>query len=349
MTNDLLPAVSETLAELMALSREGVRPAEARTRLRPLREKYPETGLELLWQEEAYDASIHYDALLRVPGKGTVSLGFAPDRALPWPLRGAHRWSEKQLLRVNQQVLNVDQAIACLDFVWDDRHLIDRLVNVCLVQEALAQDPIELSDEELQQAMDGFRRAHRLYTAEATHAWMARRGMTHEQLEQYVSDEALVAKLRERVTAGQVESYLAAHRAAFDSARIARIDFADEGDARRVAEQIRVGEMDFLVAAGRRMSEAGDRPEATAAFAVVTRGQAPVGWEAVFAAVPGELVGPLPAGDGFTVVQVLAGTPAEADERARRTVERLLFQRWLDERRRAATIEWNWGNAEATR
>jgi putative peptide maturation system protein len=349
MTTDPLPAVSETLTCLMALSREGVRPAEARTRLHLLREKYPETGVELLWEEEAYDASVHYDALLRVPGAGTVSLGFAPDHALPWPLRGAHRWSERQLLRVNQQFLNVDQAIACLDFVWDDRRVIDRLVNVCLVQEALALEPIELSDEEVQQAMDGFRRAHGLYTAEATYAWMARRGMAHDQLERYVSDEALVAKLRERVTAGHVVSYLATHRAEFDTARIARIDFADEAEARGAAEQIRAGEIDFLAAAGRRLSEADDRPEAAAAFAVVPRGQAPAGWDAVFAAAPGELVGPLPAGDGFAVVRVLAVTPAEEGERTRHAVEKRLFQCWLDERRTAATVEWNWGNAEATR
>ncbi len=345
MTTDLRSAMGETLEYLMAIAREGTRPAEARARIQPLRERFPETAPELVWEEEAYDASVHYDALLRVPGAGTVSLGFAPDRALPWPLRGAHRWTEKMLLRVNQQLLNMDQAIACLDFVWEDRGIVDRLVNVCLIQEALAEDPIELADDELQQAMDGFRRAHRLYTVEQTTAWMARRGMTHEQIERYVADEATVAKLRERVTAGEVDSYLAAHCADFDTARIARIDFADAADAHRAAAQIRAGELDFFAVAARRFLE-GQEPEP--AFALIQRGQTAPALGSVFAAAPGDTVGPLSTGDGFAIVRVLAVTPAEADEDTHRAVERVLFQRWLADRSDVATIEWTWGNADLT-
>jgi putative peptide maturation system protein len=345
-TVDLRSAMSETLEYLMALAREGTRPDEAQTYLVPLRQRFPQTALELVWEEQGYDASVHYDALLRVSDLGTVSLGFAPDRAVPWPLRGAHRWTEKMLLRVNQQVLNMDQAIACLDFIWDDRGVIDRLVNVCLIQEALAQDPIDLSDDELQEAMDGFRRAHRLYTAEQTVAWMTRRGMTHEQLERYVADEAIVAKLRERVTASEVDSYLAAHLADFDAARIARIDFADEAAAHRAAAQIRAGEHDFFATAARRFL---DQLEPAPEFALLQRVGAPPDWEAVFAAAPGDTLGPLPAGNGYAVVRVLAVAPAEAGERTRRAVERVLFERWLANRRDAATIEWNWGNADLTR
>jgi putative peptide maturation system protein len=346
MTTDMGSAMSETLDYLMALAQEGTRPAEARARIHPLRERFPQTALELVWEEQGYDASVHYDALLRVPDLGTVSLGFAPDRALPWPLRGVHRWTEKQLLRVNRQVLNMDQAIACLDFIWDDRGIVDRLINVCLIQEALAQDPIDLSDDELQQAMDGFRRARRLYTVEQTTAWMTRRGMIHEQLERYVADEAIVAKLRERVTASEVDSYLAANLAEFDTAHIARIDFADAAAAHQTAAQIYAGEHDFFATAARRFL---DGPEQVPTFALIERGQAPPDWGAVFAAAPGDTLGPLSAGDDFAVVRVLAVTPARADERTRHAVERVLFERWLADRRNAATIEWNWGNADLTR
>src|SRR5581483_7540265 len=134
------------------------------------------------------------------------------------PLRAVHRWSDADLLRVNHKTLQIDQALGCLDFLWEDRRLMDRLVNVCLIEEELAREPIQLTDAELQQAMDGFRRAHRLFTAEATFQWMERRGMTHAQLEKYVADEAIVALLRERVTAGGIEPYFEAHRAEFDRA-----------------------------------------------------------------------------------------------------------------------------------
>src|SRR5689334_12845726 len=111
MSDPLQQALPDMLAYLMTLARDGIRPEEARARLRQLQPKYPELKLDLLWEEEAYDQSIHYDVLLQLPSKGTVSLSFGPDRALPWPLRGLHHWSEKQLVRVNRTGLTVSQAI----------------------------------------------------------------------------------------------------------------------------------------------------------------------------------------------------------------------------------------------
>jgi putative peptide maturation system protein len=348
LTNTLHQAMNATLDYLATLSHDGVCPTEAQARLCPLQERLAGTQVDLVWQTEAYDESVHYDALLRRPGEGTVSLSFCPDRALPWPLRGVHRWSDQDLLRVNHQVLTVDQAIACLDFIWEDRQLIDRLVNVCLIQETLAQDPINLSHDELQQAMDGFRRARRLYTAEATRHWIERRGMTHEQLERYVSDEAIIAKLRQQVTAGRVEEYFAQHQAAFDAAAIARIDVTDEELARRLAALIRSGDLDFYRAADQQFLAADRRFEQASPvrFTSIRRGQAPAELaNAVFAAPPGTVPPAVPTENGYCVVRVLAVTPAVLDDVTRGAIEQQLFDGWLEERREAIAIEWNWGNA----
>src|SRR4051812_25445009 len=69
----------ETLDYLMALARNGIRPEEARSALRPLQTRHSEVGLELIWDEEAYDQSVHYDALLHLPEMGTVSLSYCDD------------------------------------------------------------------------------------------------------------------------------------------------------------------------------------------------------------------------------------------------------------------------------
>src|SRR5712692_910098 len=171
MEDTLQQALIDTLDYLMMLSREGTGPEEARARLRTLQKRYPDITMDLLWEEEAYDQSVHYDVLLSLSSERTVSLSFCPDRALPWPMRGVHRWSDKELLRINNTVMKVDQAISCLDFIWDEARTINRLVNVCLIQEALNKDPVQLSDAELQLAMDGFRRAKKLYMDEDTYRW----------------------------------------------------------------------------------------------------------------------------------------------------------------------------------
>src|SRR3989442_1755928 len=133
MNSTLQQALIDALDYLMRLNREGTRPEEAKARLRPLQKSHPDIEMDLLWEEEAYDQSVHYDILLCLSGEGTVSLSFCPDRILPWPLRGVHRWGERDLVRVNNTLLKVDQAIACLDFIWDEAPIINRLVNVCLI------------------------------------------------------------------------------------------------------------------------------------------------------------------------------------------------------------------------
>ena len=154
MNTNLQLAVTDTLEFLLTLQRESIQPAGARERLQSLRLLHPGLALHLLSEVEAYDQSVHYDVLIRNGDDGTVSLSYCPERATPWPLRGVHRWSDADLLRVNAYVLKVDEAIAFLDFVWDAAPITAQLVNQCVIREELERDPIVLTDAELQEAVD---------------------------------------------------------------------------------------------------------------------------------------------------------------------------------------------------
>jgi putative peptide maturation system protein len=349
MTDNLLPLLSNSLAYLKAINRERLRPAEAKVRLCSLRRQHPDTGMDLVWEEQAYDQSVHYDLLLRPNGGETISLSFCPDRALPWPLRGVQRWTDTTLVRVNNTTLTVDKAIACLDFMWDEARIVDHLVNLCLIEEALQREPVALSDSELQQALDAFRSEHRLGTVEETGRWMERHGMSHQMLEELVAGEAIVAKLRDRITAGAVEEYFARHRADFDTAWISRLILADEKSAWRMAAQLRAGEVDFDEAARRLFLTARESPAqpSRTLFAVVRRREVPDELAAIFSAAAGEVLGPVRA-NCYTIVRVLANAPACLDEPTRAAIKKLLFDQWLEERRSQARIEWNWGNAART-
>src|SRR4051794_17480171 len=101
MSDSLRQAVVDGLDYLRALQREDVRPDNARSRLPAVRRRHPDLAIDLLAEEQAYDNSVHYDLLLRRVGEGTVSLSYCPERAIPWPLRGVHRWTEADLVRVN--------------------------------------------------------------------------------------------------------------------------------------------------------------------------------------------------------------------------------------------------------
>jgi putative peptide maturation system protein len=350
MATNVNEIVIDVFDYVAALVRDGVRPEDAQSRLHLIRARHPAAELDLVWQEEAYDQSVHYDALVSLPPHGTVSISVCPDDALPWPLRGLHRWNDQDLVRVNDTTLKVQQAIACLDFIWSEAPIAQRLINACLVQEELQKNPVNLTDAELQEAMDGFRKAHRLYTAETTHQWMARRGLTHEKLEEYVGDEAIVANLRGRVADGCIDAYFAAHRSSFDRVHFAQVGFPDAADAQRAFEQIRSGDISLYDVARQRALDmpAGSHQQRLDMFAVLHRGEAPDRWSDLFDAAPGDLLPPIHTEDGYVLAQVIAVVPACLDEATRDQVTRVLFDAWLEERRRKASIEWNWGNAQRT-
>jgi putative peptide maturation system protein len=349
VNDDLLRAVLEAAAQVRTLAGEGARPGEALARLKGLQAAYPALGVDLLWEEETYDASVHYDVLVHRSGEGTVSVSYSPDRGVPWPLRGVHRWREGDLVRVNETFLTVERAVANLDFIWDQAPIVERLVNACLIDHELTRNPIELPDEEIQRAMDGFRRARRLYRAEDTHCWLEQRGLTPEALESLVTNEVLVAHLRERVTDGQVEGHFAEHERDFDTARIARFEMSAAPDAASTATSIRDGRLDFYAAAERQALVGDGTGPASALFEIVRRGEvSPELAAAVFGAEVGQVVGPVATEGGFTIVRILDLTPARLDAPTRRAIERRLFDAWLEARRRDAQIEWFWGHAAQT-
>lgn len=338
-------ALADTLEYLLALQRDGVKPKGARERLQALRARHPELGIDLLSEEQAFDESFHYDVLLRDAGRGTASLSWCAESALPWPMRGVHRISEGDLVSVNATYLTIDRAIAYIDFIWDEAPITERIVNSCLIEEELQRSPIEVTDAELQEAMDAFRATKGMFTAQDTHAWLERRGMTQEALESLVAEQVLLRKVRERAVGEQVEPYFEVHSRDFDVAKVARFVVGDESEAREIAGRLRGGRASFLETAEQRFVK--ERGDAGLFAAIERRAAEPALAKALFWAAPGELIGPVPVENGFALMRVLSIEPARLDARLRMEIAKLLFDEWLAERRRNAKIDWHWGNAQA--
>src|SRR5205823_2091797 len=127
----------------------------------------------------------------------------------------------------------------------------------------------------------------------------------------------------------------------------ARIDFADEDSARKTLEQIQHGKTDFYKAAQEQFLASAERDgySSKQLFQNCHRADFDSALAArLFSARAGEVLGPIPLDSSFSLIQVLAQTPASLDDRTREAIKRLLFENWLEERRRTAKIEWLWGN-----
>ena len=152
-------AVAATLKYLGRLAREGTPPGEAVAGLRRLAKRHRGTQMTLVWQlESSYFGNFRYDALLRTPGGGTLSLAFSPTGGIPWALRHAHHARETDLLRINGRILNMQTVMGYLDGLWYDARLLSALVDGCLAREAVDDRGIDATDGEVRSSIDAFER-----------------------------------------------------------------------------------------------------------------------------------------------------------------------------------------------
>ena len=92
-----------------------------------------------------------------------------------------------------------------------------------LVQQEARQAGLSVPVEDLQAAVDAFRRAHGLHTASATRAWLDGQGLTVGDFEASLEERLLAAKLKHHQTAARADESFAAHRTDFERLRVARV------------------------------------------------------------------------------------------------------------------------------
>jgi len=340
--------MSQSLVLLRGLAERQLDPQAAQRELAGLRERHPGVKLDLLWEREPYAGTLHYDLLVSQDGRNAVWLGWCPDRGVPWVLRGVHRHSEADLVRVNGETLRVQAAMQLIDYIWSDQRVIDGLVDSCLIRQALVTlDVAPPSDAELQRAVDEFRRRHGLLSAQDTQDWLTRRGMSYEQLEFYVADSARVRALRSRVVGDAVRPWFEQHRSELCRATLLLVTTGDRAVAEAIAADGGAGRPGFVQAALQhqqgRMANARAGRE-TMELVVRPAGELPPALaEAVLAAVPGSVVGPVAHRGGYLVAQVIEHHEAVLDDACAEAIAERLFGEWLEGERRKASVEWLWG------
>ena len=320
----------------------------ARARVAALAARHPALRLHLVPERDEYSGRMEYGLLVRAPDVETAYLTARAPSATPWLLHQVHDFREGVLLAVDGESLSVGDAIAALDEHLAHASLRERMVTTCILNRHLREHRYEVSDDELQAAVDEFRQRRGLHTAEATDRWMQATGTSHARLEQLAGTAVQVRKLRRDVCADRVEAELRAHADAFATAALIRIRVASAERA-RAARPDDLDRAGFLALAETMIAEElrGAAAGGVLDSVVVTRGELePAFGDAVFAGA-GRVVGPYATPDGVFLAYVSAIEPArELDARVRGLVERRCFDAWLDEQRAHASVEWNWGREE---
>ena len=340
-THELLLDTIDCLSEIAA---NKLAPTEALDRIRRVGERHPDSSIELVWEDQAFDGSLHYDALVRLEEpRATVSLSVAQDDALPWALRGLQRWRDSDLLRVNGVTMAVEQAISQLDVLWEKQPLMQKLIDSCLIEGELQRRSLEISGADVQATFDNMRRRRGLFTVQALQNWLRDSGVSMSALQELATKIARAAKLRDVIVGDQAAEHFRANARQFDQLKIACVEVrsAEVADALRTRA---LQEGVSLAAAAQEAFLAGSA--AALSFRTLDRRD--------FVEEFGDLdcetgtVHVISRDDHVLIVQMLAIQPAEESPATLARAKTALFQQWLAEQRRHARIEWFWGDAQRT-
>ncbi len=304
---------------------------DADSALTTLRARHPAVRFSVVTDREAYDGSDSSALIMRAPGEPTVSLSVASPRELPWPLRGVQRTTEADLLAVNGTRLDVADAMVRLDSMLFEPQPMRVLIDGCLLDEALSEDPVQVSDDDIRAAARAFRAAKKLYRGVDAQKWLDERGLTRGDFDAMVTRHAELAALRERVTAGRVDDWIAEHRHALDVVVLAWLDASVDVGASADLAADPMGAVLRAAAAGVRGGVVQVRADAAPGLL-----DAGIGDRL-------ELELDVPA-----VAVVVARTAPVVDGRTRAEVRQRLFREWLADRRADARITWFWGHQHRT-
>jgi putative peptide maturation system protein len=339
----LSPAFDQALRDAIALLRAAPRRRadvpSARRQFAAYQQSHPDVPARLAVELPPGEERADYDVLLDA-GDGTLAVSWSADEAMPWFVDHADHWAASHVVTVNGSSLSVQDALQVVRIAgasYPDLH--DLLIRDALRREAMGSETHEVTAAELQEAADEFRLSNGLLSAEATHRWLAERGLSVGSFQRLLRGGVEARKARAKLTADRVEPFFAENAALFDTVTVATVECRSPAllEELRGAAAEQGGLAEAALACARRASAAPLR------LTVEDRRAHTLAAE-LRQARPGALVSPAgsESGSAGRLHEVIARRPAALDASTRAAVEEYLFREWLDARRKGATIAWHW-------
>ncbi len=247
----------------------------------------------------------------------------------------------KKVISIGNVQLNSDDIVNYLKFINEFDEIANKIVNDHLTIEAAKQRNISLSQDELQHAVDDFRRFAGLHRAKETQEWMEALNVTPDDFESFVSGLMLKNKMIVDITSDEeVDKYFRLHSPEFEAVDIKHIVVTGEDKAKEILALLDDDpDMFDELVAEHTVDE--DTQYTNGQMTNVRRGTLETELEAkIFNAKAGDIVGPMQLGDEgfFEIVLVLDFHPAELTDNIRDEVSKSIYKQWLAERAKDVTI-----------
>ena len=245
------------------------------------------------------------------------------------------------VMKIDGKVIDLTEFVRVLKLTGQFETLLEQFVRDRLAVLGARKSGIQVTEDEIQERANQFRRVRGLHRASDTNKYLDALRVSVEEFESFIGDGIYQEKMMRKVCNDQaVQGYFKLNSPKFDSIEVSHIVLDSEPKAREMIAVLRDDPATFdEMAREHSIAETRDKG---GLIGKVLRGSLRSDVEAkVFNAAPGDLLGPFASADktAFEIFRVNAKKPARLDEETATEVRRLLREDWLRTRAQEHVIE----------
>jgi len=245
------------------------------------------------------------------------------------------------IVKIDGDAIGVAEFMQTLKLSGQYEGLVEQLVRDRLTVRSAKKHGVRVTEQEIQERADQFRRTRGLHRACDTNKYLDAMRVGLDEFEAFITDGLYQEKMMQKVCSEQaVEAYFKLNSPRFDSIEVSHIVLDGESKAKEMISVLG-DDPDCFDEMAREHSVA-DTREHGGSIGKVLRGSLRTDVEAkVFNAGVGELLGPFASADRtvFEIFRVNARHPARLDDETAAEVRRLLREDWLRTRAQEHLIE----------
>jgi len=201
------------------------------------------------------------------------------------------------------------------------------------VRKAAGTAGLSVSDEEVQEFADAFRKMMDLHDAADTVQFLENAGLSEDDFGDYCETCCLADALRDHLaTDAKIQEYFLNNRIDFERARVSIIGVEDENLAKELVVQVEEEGEDFHALAREHSLDQRSKYGGGHLGLLPRRALNQEQSAKVFNASPGDVLGPFALEKGFCIVLVEELHKAEMNELIGEAIKQTIFDQWLNDR-----------------
>ncbi|MBD2412428.1 peptidylprolyl isomerase [Nostoc calcicola FACHB-389] len=240
-----------------------------------------------------------------------------------------------EALQIGNRTITASELISLLA----SYQMLPQLQRELIVDEAIEQSSrsanvtIEFTPEEVAQAKQQFYAEKQLKNEEDIQAWMARQGLTYEQLEAITTRKLKIEKFKQATWGNKLESHFFQSKSKLDKVIYSLLRTQDVGIAQELYFRIQAKENSFADLA-REYSLGPEAQTGGLVGPVELNALHPVMVQMLSSSQPGQILPPTRIAEWFVILRLEKFIPAQLDEFMKARLLNEMFEIWLQEQQK---------------